>query len=325
MARLIKAWRLPSLQIELHITSCIVSHPPGGIPDGSVTNSKSCISLASETRVSKRRALIVPANEELVGTKLPYFPMKESPPADMRTNNWCGMEIGSQMFYPMQVVDGRVHSLGGAELKSFLKDVPECSPGVKCPQGEVVLSTAPAALGENFSALLHTVPPMWDITSEHKESVWATTLRSCYIRALDKAWPRGKESKEEAVSHAVPSEAVQSKSWWNQTISWLSDGQKSGSCGGSPLNCSSWTPPPLDIVATPVLGAGARKAPFHTACLVAAEAVRSWAQERASIDSLGDESACGSRQRVLSFALLDEQHAAVLAERLQHELKNLGV
>eukprot|EP00746_Dinoflagellata_sp_MGD_P123590 gnl/MRDRNA2_/MRDRNA2_58214_c0_seq1.p1 gnl/MRDRNA2_/MRDRNA2_58214_c0~~gnl/MRDRNA2_/MRDRNA2_58214_c0_seq1.p1 ORF type:complete len:203 (+),score=38.94 gnl/MRDRNA2_/MRDRNA2_58214_c0_seq1:54-611(+) len=183
------------------------------------------------------------------------------------------------MFYPTQVIDGRVHALGGKELKSCLKGVPERSPGVRCPQGDVVVTGAPAGLGAHFSALLHTVPPMWPMwnstASQDEQAAWANTLRSCYTRTLDHAWPEKSSSQ-------------------------LSSG-------------TSWTHPTLDVVATPVLGAGARKAPFDDACHVAADAVVSWAKGRG-----GDDSMDG---RVLSFALLDEEHAGILEEILGRKLQ----
>ena len=64
-------------RIELHSTPCVVLHPPGGFCD----------------------ALIVPGNETLVGTALPYFPVggpvPAPPPPGLRNTVWGGMEVNS--------------------------------------------------------------------------------------------------------------------------------------------------------------------------------------------------------------------------------------
>ncbi|CAK0829487.1 unnamed protein product, partial [Prorocentrum cordatum] len=80
---LLRSWKLRrGLRLELHLTPDVLSHPPGGA---------GCCD-----------ALVNPANEALVGTKLPYFPMPVEPPAGLRTTDWCAMEAGPNMFYSMQ-------------------------------------------------------------------------------------------------------------------------------------------------------------------------------------------------------------------------------
>ena len=65
------------LQVSVHTTPCIVSHPLGG--------ADSC-------------ALVNPTNNHLVGTELPYFPVggpvPKKPPRDIARRNWGGMDIG---------------------------------------------------------------------------------------------------------------------------------------------------------------------------------------------------------------------------------------
>ena len=98
MARLVKLWPLqPRFQLAVHTSPCIVTQPPP--PPARAT--------------ARRRALVTPANEQLQGTALPYFPMAGPPPKDLATSNWGGMEIGSGMFYATQTVDGVVSRLGG--------------------------------------------------------------------------------------------------------------------------------------------------------------------------------------------------------------------
>lgn len=130
----VRSWQLRGLQLRLSVTSDIVLEPPRGC-----------------------RVLLNPANEALVGTKLPYFPMLE-PPTELLSNQWCGMEAGERMFYPMQVVDGRVHMLGGLSLRKALEKLPEVAPDVRCPTGAAVITEATESLGDVFQHIVHAVP-----------------------------------------------------------------------------------------------------------------------------------------------------------------------
>jgi len=71
-------------RVELHSTPCIVAHPMGWSD-----------------------ALIVPANEELIGPALPYFPIggpvPRRPPPGATTSMWGGMEAGRGLLYSCQV------------------------------------------------------------------------------------------------------------------------------------------------------------------------------------------------------------------------------
>eukprot|EP00401_Gymnodinium_catenatum_P033272 CAMPEP_0117516330 /NCGR_PEP_ID=MMETSP0784-20121206/31039_1 /TAXON_ID=39447 /ORGANISM="" /LENGTH=248 /DNA_ID=CAMNT_0005312173 /DNA_START=95 /DNA_END=838 /DNA_ORIENTATION=- len=194
-ARLLRSWALPSgLRLELHLTPDVVAHPPLGRCD----------------------ALVNPANEALVGTKLPYFPMPFDPPPGLQTSRWCGMEAGENMFYPAQVVDGRVHALGGDGLRQACQAFPELEPGVRCRVGGAVVTPAVGELQRFYSQIIHTVPPMYGTPN------WSSALASCYSAALAAAWAHGS---------------------------------------------------PLQAIASPLLGAGARGAPVAEAARVAARAL----------------------------------------------------
>ena len=72
-------------RIEVFATPCIVMQPPADGCD----------------------VLVVPANEFLVGTALPYFPIggpvPRPPPPGLGTTSWGGMEAGQGMLYSTQV------------------------------------------------------------------------------------------------------------------------------------------------------------------------------------------------------------------------------
>eukprot|EP00435_Cladocopium_sp_Y103_P019920 s4210_g4.t2 len=179
---LLRSFQLGKLELQLCLTDDIVEFPPFGFCN----------------------VLINPANEALVGTKLPYFPMQVEPPPELRNSRWCGMEAGSSMFYPMQVVDGRVHRLGGSSLREACERLPERSPGVKCPTGEAVVTEATAGLRTYFEHIVHAVPCGWNsITNEYREdeaftsfvfflvicALHASILQGCFGKGLE-LWKR---------------------------------------------------------------------------------------------------------------------------------------
>lgn len=156
-----------SLFVELHRTPDMVALPPGGSCD--------CI--------------ITPANEQLIGTQLSYFPTggpcPEPPPKGV-SNSWGGMEAGSGMLYPTQCVDGRVHAEGGAELRAACVALPvqelpsrDFRSGVRCPVGSAALTPATGRLTESYRFVLHTVAPF------RSDERWEPRLLSSFIRTWD--------------------------------------------------------------------------------------------------------------------------------------------
>ena len=143
-------------------------------------------------KVTKKfpRFLINSGNEYLVGTQLPYFPRGGLP----RVNNvlggpgswqmstrWGGLSAGDSMVYPVQTVDGELHSDGG-DMRQWISDHVPTSPGsddtdvggdrmrrlhltrdqVRCPTGRAVWSpvTGDVARRHMFSlGVIHTVAP----------------------------------------------------------------------------------------------------------------------------------------------------------------------
>ncbi len=55
-------------------------------------------------------------------------------------------------------VDGSIHRAAGPELRAYCMDLPEVTPGVRCPVGEVVLTPA---FDLPFKGIIHTVGPMF--------------------------------------------------------------------------------------------------------------------------------------------------------------------
>ena len=76
------------------------------------------------------RALLNPANSQLVGTARAYFPrggpVPPAPPPGVQASStgWGGLDAGEQMLYPAQVVDGLTHMHAGRGLREALAAIP---------------------------------------------------------------------------------------------------------------------------------------------------------------------------------------------------------
>jgi O-acetyl-ADP-ribose deacetylase (regulator of RNase III) len=146
--------------------------------------------------------LINPCNPQLSGVRnFPYFPRggpvpvikPESMHKDWQplgfVSRWGGMEVGNGMMYPVSVVDGLVHNLGGWRLQA------ECryksllaKNGEACPVGEAVItSSGNGALSDTFEKIVHTTPPFFNFHDAPKAA-----LRSCYENALQLAFKEAK-------------------------------------------------------------------------------------------------------------------------------------
>jgi len=170
-----------------------------------------------KTTKSEKRFLINSGNEYLIGANLPYFPrggLKMYPynvffkqEHWQKSSSWGGLSAGSDMLFPVQVLDGEVFQmLGGknGELKKWIeKNVPSISVHkstnhlengrhlrdpdklVRCVTGSVVWTPCfpvVSHLESTFSnGILHTVAPYNDVP--HRDEL----LKECYTNCLNKA------------------------------------------------------------------------------------------------------------------------------------------
>ena len=119
MHRLVRAWqsrdtRGAIARLELCLTPCIVSHPPGACD-----------------------ALLNPANERLDGTQF-------DPSTAART-------FESTIIYPAQVVDGLVTELGGTELYRVLQALPCAADGSRCATGHALATPSGGELAPTLA------------------------------------------------------------------------------------------------------------------------------------------------------------------------------
>ncbi len=80
-------------------------------------------------------------------------------------------------------VDGAIHDAAGPELLDACRAIPQVSPGVRCPVGEVRI-TPGFALRSRF--VIHTVGPVWSGGDDGE----AELLAACYRNALTLARDR---------------------------------------------------------------------------------------------------------------------------------------
>ncbi|GGA09290.1 O-acetyl-ADP-ribose deacetylase [Dyella caseinilytica] len=79
-------------------------------------------------------------------------------------------------------VDGAIHRAAGPALLVACRNLPEVSPGVRCPTGEARL-TPGFALPARF--VIHTVGPVWHGGQDGEAELLARCYHSCITLALE--------------------------------------------------------------------------------------------------------------------------------------------
>jgi O-acetyl-ADP-ribose deacetylase (regulator of RNase III) len=145
--------------------------------------------------------LINPSNPQLSGVRnFPYFPRggpvpKEKPKSMHKdwqplgfVSQWGGMDVGTGMLYPVSVVDGLVHQLGGLGLEAECRmKAMMTMNGEACPVGEAVVTSAGYdTLSEYYDKIVHSTPPFFKFHDNPREA-----LQSCYLNALQVAFKEG--------------------------------------------------------------------------------------------------------------------------------------
>lgn len=149
--------------------------------------------IVTNFRTANCTALINPANPQLSGVKkFTYFPRGGPVPDTVTTMHkdwqplghvsaWGGMEVGSGMCYPVSVIDGLVHQLGGWKFDAecrFKQMVAINSDA--CPLGEAVTTSAgDGKLKEEYDLIVHTAPPFYNFHETPEE-----LLFRCYKNAF---------------------------------------------------------------------------------------------------------------------------------------------
>ena len=149
--------------------------------------------------------LINPANEALIGTRQPYFPIGGPVPPMIRpdkalsSSRWGGMDAGENMMYGVQVLDGCVHDECGPQLLAYLQSLPSqgvdaSGQTIRCPEGSAICSPSFGSLVPYFGNIIHTVAPF------QSDPAWEKKLESCYLNAFGLAWPPSRQNTGFTVS-----------------------------------------------------------------------------------------------------------------------------
>lgn len=290
--------------VELHVTPDILARPPGG----------------------RCAALVNPANEALQGTRF-----------DPTQANAAFPNTG--VVYPEQTVDGAVTAEGGAELRAQLAAVPEVAPGVRCPVGAAVATEAVGGVASaGFDAVIHVVPP--NFADAKDVDRWYPNLVRAYKSAMDVAWGLG---ANEAIGRQIGGDGDGASSdgkrprgkstprpAWSHGTSPSSPGpmpepSPSREKGAETRRRGPWSP--LGVVATPLLGAGARGAPLALAARAAGEAVSGYDPPAIVARRSLDEWAVGEHSPLrapatfaIRFAAADDETAEALEKELEKHL-----
>jgi O-acetyl-ADP-ribose deacetylase (regulator of RNase III) len=184
--------------VQIWHTPCIVTSfsDDASAAVSSTTTTPAAVITSSMPRM--KRYLVNPSNPELTGCRrFPYFPRGGPVPAQPvsstvhrdwqplgHVSTWGGMEVGTGMLYPVSVVDGLVHQLGGWQLQAELRWL-QCLNRQPCPIGTAVMTTAGAAtspLRQHYDAVIHTTPPFYQYydSSSGDNNNPELPLRSCY-------------------------------------------------------------------------------------------------------------------------------------------------
>jgi len=170
-----------------------------------VWNTSCIVTNFGKEKKSNCGILVNPSNPSLLGVrKFPYFPQGGPEPTKLPgkvehhimgyVSQWGGMTVDRGMLFPLNVVDGLVHQLGGWRLAWHCFMLADHDSSVvnttnsnavkkkeKCPVTKAV-TTAPGgeALQSQYDAIVHTVPPFY----QHYENNSNEGLKESYRNAL---------------------------------------------------------------------------------------------------------------------------------------------
>ena len=143
-----------------------------------VWNTTCIVTNFGKNKSSNCGILVNPSNPSLLGVKkFPYFPKGGPEPTEYPNtlehhimgyvSRWGGMQVQRGMIFPLNVVDGLVHQLGGWKLAWHCYRLPAfCGNNnrkEKCPVTQAVW-TPPGGneLQNEYDTIVHTVPPFYE-------------------------------------------------------------------------------------------------------------------------------------------------------------------
>jgi O-acetyl-ADP-ribose deacetylase (regulator of RNase III) len=228
------------------------------------------------------------------------------------------MEIGSNMMYPNQVIDGIVHRLGGNALSQKCKNIlksQQCVDG-KLPLGTAVVTSCKdiQELETLYDFIIHTTPPFYphyngsDSSKNHDHEI--EVLKKCYTSSFHRIEEFYRQGKGK-----MGDEFSTTSSLWETVLSWMNG--KSSVVKNHDLGNAKTV-----RIGIPLIGAGARGFPSNVAVHVAATQSVSWMKDHRRdrpMDSLPHED--GNRDCVVAFGIPDPQIADGLVTEIRQQIQ----
>ena len=214
------------------------------------------------------RVLINPANDSLTGPQRAVFP-RGGPVLPKGVKTASDIKSQDELLYPGQAVDGLVHLQGGAPLRAALHEAApiietrDDGDHLRCRPGDAVLTS-----GVDGAA-----------TSGHSGLPF-----DAIVHTVPPFWPRAGTADDASNAHAA----------WAATLRQCYD----ASFLAAIQFAEQFDASARLAIATPVLGAGARGAPFASAAQVLGEAVAAHLSHR---EDASDEST-GAQLRIVVHA-----------------------
>jgi O-acetyl-ADP-ribose deacetylase (regulator of RNase III) len=225
------------------------------------------------------------------------------------------MEIGSNMMYPNQVIDGIVHRLGGHALSHKCRNIlksQHCVDG-KLPLGTAVVTSCKdiQELEKLYDFIIHTTPPFYphyngsDSSKNHDHEI--EVLKKCYTSSfhrIEEWYRQGRMGDEFSTTSSL----------WETVLNWMNG--KSSVVENNDLGNTRTL-----RIGIPLIGAGARGFPSNVAIFLAATQSVSWMMDHRDthMDSLPHED--GNRECVLAFGIPDPQIADGLATEIRQQIQ----
>lgn len=302
MTSLVHSLRQQSRNIEVWLTPCIVTMPP----------------TVKSTEENETLILLNPANERLCGTQFSHFPVGGPTPSAPRigipppfrsrytmsstktrieTKGLGSVKNAEWGLYQCEAIDGIVTELCGMELERYIKEHvpvwyhPDADASkqstdkdyvMRCNVGEAIHTPAFGLLKKVFvGGIVHVVPPFYSLISgcneqqDKDQKLWIEKTQTAYTNGIHLAFSNNNDN-------------VRSASRQDYT-----------------------TKESVAALICPIIGSGARGAPFEKSGRIAISSALQWQRQKQDQQLKKDNAL-----QTIRFGVLDDDHADYLSEAL---------
>ena len=241
-------------------------------------------------------------------------------------SNWGGMEIGSNMMYPNQVIDGIVHRLGGNLLRQqclgilqfYGKDM------TSLPLGTTFITRCKGIpdLESLYDFILHTIPPFYQSHDSCNHGTESSNDPRNQIELLKQCYTSSFSIIDDFYRFGgfVENRSYLNLSLWKTIRSWMNRkinvDEEEGDWND---DCKHFYNSKILRIGIPLIGAGARGFPTNIAIHVAASQSVSWMMDCGQTDE--SHSSDEVRQCILAFGIPDPYTADCLVEEIRQHFQ----